>query len=915
MSIAWEAGIPVTVRGGGTGQSGQAVGEGLIIDCAKYLTRLLYYDANAKTCIVEPGITLASLNAALRPHRVWFPIDIGSGNQATIGGMAGTDAIGWRALRYGRVRDNILAMDAVLADGAQASFGEIPADFGEAKRGAAAALILDLLEAVEQQETAIRTLTPILGAQRGYNLAALLRETEPQNVAAFLAGSEGTLAIAKRIELKLARRQGSRSLGICHFPSLAAALAAVSALMALEPTAIELADRAIIDAGLAQLSPSDPVRRIFRQDSKALLFVEFMEGNRVDNARRLKELGDAMFGMRHVRAVSEVTGAVVQRESWAVRSAGLQHLYRQVRGHALPAEEFAVPVGRLTEAAAAFTELFSKRGMPLIWHGHVGAGALHFRPLLAAGELQLADRGAIAEEMRALLTLFAGSMASERGYGIERSDALRRMLGGRLAALHEQIKMRFDPQNRLNPGKIVFPPLAEEPALRRANGEARPALIDAVGCDGNGLCRSLDQGMMCPSFRVTRDERDSPRGRANTVRLALTGALGSDAFTSEAMAETMKLCVSCKACRVECPQAVDIAGAKIAFEAARRETHPLSRFERAAAFLPHYGPRMRPWRHLLALRDIIPWMAPLSEHLTGLAADRPWPRWGRHPFPSSEPIGQAGGREILLFADTFNAYFDVSTLHAAADVLSASGFLVRPLLPPEGERPFCCGRTFLEAGLIDEARREARRLIAAAMPFIDRGVPLVGLEPACLLTMRDEFPRLLKVEGVEQIAAGARLFEEVMAQKKPLETLKVQLHDVEADAVMFSHCHQRVYGTAALAKQVAEVVPGLTLREGEIACCGMGTAFGYRPDLVSVSLQMGEQALFPQIRKTGRDTLLLADGFACRKQIQDGTGRTARHIAVLIKLALLAGERAGPGDSGGAAAKQRVARWRRRYFQ
>jgi FAD/FMN-containing dehydrogenase/Fe-S oxidoreductase len=761
VSIAFEAGMPVMARGGGTGQSGQAVGEGLVIDFSKYMTRLLTYDANAKTCIVEPGITLAALNTALLQHRVWFPIDITSAKQATIGGMAGTDAIGWRALRYGRMRDNIVAMDAVLADGRPASFGEVPEDLGQGGHGATGALILDLLEVIEAQEAAIRTLPPILGAQRGYNLAALLPDVEQQNVAALLTGSEGTLAIARRIELKLVRRQGSRALGICHFPTLAAALSAIPAIIALDPTAIELADRQIIEAGLAGLVATDPVRRILRQDSAALLFVEFSEGNRVSNMRKLKELLDAMFAMRHVRAVSEVIGARMQRATWAVRAAGLSRLaYGQPR-HPLTLEEFAVPVTRLAEAAAAFDELFAKRAMSLIWHGHAGAGTLHLRPA-APGYGDAHTAREVAEEAAALLATLTGSVAGEKGYGTERSDVLRRMMGGRLGALHEQVKLRFDPLNRLNPGKLVFPPRAEESALQRANGRAAalaaiaaaPIAPEIPACVGNGLCRSLGDGTMCPSFRATRNERDSPRGRANSIRLALTGALGEGAFTSDAMAETLKLCVSCKACRVECPQAVDIASAKIAFEAARRVERPLSRFERAAAFLPHYAPSLRRWRHLLNLRDFVPWMGRLSERMTGLADDRPWPRWQRQPFPSPEPIGPEDGREILLFPDTFNAYFDVSALHSAADVLAAGGFRVRPLTPPEGERPFCCGRTFLELGLIEEARAEARRLIEAVTPFIARGMPLVGLEPACLLTMRDEYAGVLKVEGATPRSRG-----------------------------------------------------------------------------------------------------------------------------------------------------------------
>jgi FAD/FMN-containing dehydrogenase/Fe-S oxidoreductase len=922
VAIAFEEGVPVTARGGGTGQSGQAVSEGLILDFSKYLTRLLYYDANARTCIVEPGMTLAALNRALLPNRVWLPVDIASAHQATIGGMTATDAIGWRSLRHGRMRDNIVAMDAVLANGAEASFGEIPEDFGRAKLGNAADLVLDTLEIVDGYEEAIRAAPPILGAQHGYNFAALVHmhdgETRPQNLAAFLAGSEGTLAIAKRIELKLTRRRQNRALGVCHFPTLAAALTAIPAIMKLDPTAIELTDRKILDLGIAGLPSAHPLRRILRQDSEALLFVEFMEGNRVSNAFKLKELADAMFALKHMRAVSEVIGIAMQKAAWAVRTAGLQRLSAQLwteRGAWTSIEELAVPVKSLPKAAEGLGAIFARRGIPLVWHGHAGAGALHLRPWRSDTAADPASRD-VAEEAIAFLRSLGGAIAGEGGYGIARSDALHRAVGGHIGALHEQIKARFDPQHRLNPGKLVLPAQADDAALLRPALPEPPALLppQTLACDNNGLCRSFGEGTMCPSFRVTRNERDSPRGRANSIRLALAGSLGADAFTSDAMAETLKLCVSCKACRVECPNAVDIAGAKIAFEAARLQTRPLSRTDRTTAFLPNYGPRLRRWRHFLNLRDFVPWMAPLSERLTGVSADRPWPRWRRVPFLSAEPIGAEGGREILLFPDTFNSYFDVSALHAAADVLAASGFRVTPLLPPGDERPFCCGRTLLEAGLVEEARAEARRLIAAAAPFLERGVQLVGLEPACILTMRDEFATILYSDGADRLAASAKLFEEVMSDEKAVKTLTPKLHPIEAEALMFSHCHQRAFGMAEQAKKVAGIVPGLTVREGDITCCGMGVGFGYRPETVGVSLQMGEQGLFPQIRRTGRDTLLLADGFACRKQIQDGTGRSARHTAVLLKLALLAGEQAGAGETGKAAAK-RLTRWRRRYFR
>jgi Fe-S oxidoreductase len=387
------------------------------------------------------------------------------------------------------------------------------------------------------------------------------------------------------------------------------------------------------------------------------------------------------------------------------------------------------------------------------------------------------------------------------------------------------------------------------------------------------------------------------------------------------MAETMRLCVSCKACRSECPRGVDIAQAKIAVQSERIRRHGLSKFETSVAYLPHTAPRLRPWRHLLNLRDMLPWTAGLSEKLTGVGADRPWPRWSAAPFSAkrlaSAPQGE--GPEILLFADTFNNHFDPVTLRSAADVLRASGFRLHILTPPDGERPYCCGRTFLEAGMIDEARVEARRLIDATAPLIDQRIPLIGLEPACVLTIRDEFVNTLAEEGARELAAATSLFEEVMSQPIVAGAIGPRLMKIEAEALCAAHCHQQAFGTAALARRVAALVPGINVIEADRACCGMGTSFGYRPDAVSASLRMGELSLFPQIRRASPDTLLIADGFACRKQIGDGTGRTARHTAVLLKLALAAKEKFGHDSDAGPTKDKRLTkrllRLRGHYFK
>jgi FAD/FMN-containing dehydrogenase/Fe-S oxidoreductase len=923
MSLAWEAGIPITARGGGTGRAGQAVSEGLIIDVSKYLTRLLYYDASAQTCIVEPGIRPVELNKALRPERVWFPVEIASAAQATIGGMAATDAIGGRTLRYGRMRDNIAACDGVLAHGEEMSFGEVPENFGEkGAPGQEHSFVLDLLETAESQEALIRSLADFPGGVQGYNVSALLPGKTPQNLAVFLAGSEGTLAVLKRIELKLARWPRGRALGVCHFSSIAAALRAIPGIRALEPSGIELSGRGILELGLAGDGGADLARRVLKKEAEALLFVEFMEGNRVANARKLRDLMDLMAQLGHIRAVTELIGAAVQNATQRAHRNGLARLYgATVRARAFaPVEEVAFPLRRLAAGAEAIAAIFARRGLDVVWHGHAGVGALHLRPWLRAGD-DSSGLKAAAEEVAAVLKDFATDSAPAEGHGIARSYAREAARDPRLTQLFEAIKTHFDPQNRLNPGKIVFTTEPRPEFLRSTPPASESPSLSALNCDGSAFCRRLNAGLMCPSFRLTRDERDSPRGRANTLRLALSGDLGADGLASGAMAETMSLCVSCKACRSECPRAADIAQARIAAQAARVGRTGLTSFERSAAFLPHYAPRLRHWRHILNLRDILPWTATLSEKLTGISADRPWPRWTSAPFTGrgSRADGETLQNEILFFPDTFNSYFDAVTLRSAADVLTASGFHLHLLEPPEEERPYCCGRTFLEMGLIEEARVEARRLIRAVKPFIDRGVPLVGVEPACMLTLRDEFVNILAEEGAQELASKSLLFEEVMSQEAVAEALKPHLLKIEAEALVVAHCHQHAFGTAALSRKVAATVPGMTVIEAEKVCCGMGTTFGYRPEAIEPSLRMGELALFPQIRRAGRDTLVIADGFACRKQILDGTGRTARHSAVLLKLALAAKEKFGREAEqtlakDGKLAK-RLSRLRRDYFR
>lgn len=921
IHLAWDKGVSVIARGGGTGRSGQAVGEGLVLDLSKYLTRMLYYDASAQTCIVEPGLTPGALNALLEPEQVWFPVEIGSAGQATLGGMAATDAIGRRALHYGRMRDNISACDVVLAHGGEISFHDVPPDFsGDGRESEEAALILDLLEAAESREAAISALSSVAGSQHGYNLRALLPGEGPQNAAAFLAGSEGTLAITKRLELKLARRPTNRAIGVCHFPGLAPALKAVPRILALEPISIELSGKRILDAGFSGRALPEAVARFFRKESESLLLVEFMERNRVALARKLKELTELMAELGYQRGVSEVLGVAAQDAVHRAHDNGIGALYvrTDLSAALAPISEVSLPFEQLASAAEDIAALFARHGLDVIWHGHVGAGMLNVRPWLKAGTGG-GDLEAIAREAHAIFAEFAGRLSAVEGHGIARSYEMEMLRPAELTRLLEDIKQRFDPQNRLNPGKIVMPAKPAQELMRKVPDPEMTAALSALSCNGTAVCRRLDNEVMCPSYRLTRNERDSPRGRANTIRLAVGGELGPDALASDHMAQTMSLCVGCKACRTECPRGVDIAQAKIVTQSERIRKNGVPQFERSIAELPKNAMRYRRWRHVLNLRDVIPWAASFSERLTGIAADRPWPHLSSDPFRVYKPSIEGEGREIVLFPDTFNNYFDGVTLKSAETILSASGFRTSILVPPPGERPYCCGRTYLEAGLLDEARSEASRLIEAMRPFTERGIPLVGVEPVCMLTIRDEMKNMLALDGAADLSHNAMLFEEAMSLPGAADAIRPRLREIETETFIAPHCHQQAFRTARKAQAVAAYVPGLEFVDVSPTCCGMGTSFGYHPETVDVSLKMGEMSLFPQIRKTSRDTLLIADGYGCRKQIRDGTGRTARHTAVLLKLALDAKERFGAASEGtrkeNKRLNKRLARLKKSYFK
>jgi FAD/FMN-containing dehydrogenase/Fe-S oxidoreductase len=910
IAIARDEGVSVTARGGGTSQAGQTVNTSLVVDCSKYLNRLLELDVAEHRCVVEPGIVLDDLNRQLKPHGLWFPVDISTASRATIGGMTANNSCGARSLRYGNTRENVLAIDAMLADGTLAHFGRVNPDLSDIPdTSPLKALARDLLALGGREADAVQERFPQVQRRvGGYNLDALTPGRNDLNLAHILVGSEGTLGFSNRIELRLAPVLGTRrTLGACHFGSFRTAMEAAQHIVKLGPIAVELIDRTMLGLARAIEMFQPTIASVVRGDPEAILFVEFGEDEEGENLRRLFQLSELIgtmglaFDKRGAQwgGVVEVLGPKLQAAISEMRAAGL-NVMMSMKEAGKPVsfvEDCAVPLEHLADYTDKLTAIFEKHGTRGTWYAHASVGCLHVRPVLNLRlEKDVIAMRAIAEEAFALVREYKGSHSGEHGDGIVRSEFHEPMFGAQLVRAFEEVKDRFDPKGLFNPGRVVRPPKFDDRSLLRyapgyhademATHFEWRAYTGAGGgfqgaiemCNNNGACRALAGGVMCPSYRVTREERDVTRGRANTLRLAITGQLGPDAFVSDEMAETLKLCVSCKACRRECPTGVDMARMKIEVLAARSARGVLSGRDRLVGYLPRYAPfaARLPW--LLNLRDRIPGMAWLSERLAGFSARRSLPRW-RAPFREPEaPIGLANGREVVLFVDTFSRYFEPENIEAALAVLGAAGCRVHLLRPVD--RPLCCGRTFLSIGEVNEARREAERCIEAFSPFVARGVPVVGLEPSCLIGFRDEIPALIKSHDARMLAARALTFEEFIVRELGGSTLP--LAPVGKQALLHGHCHQKSFALMDSVVAALKLIPDLAVEAVESSCCGMAGAFGYGADTIDVSLKMGELSLLPAVRKAAPDTIIVADGTSCRHQIKDGTGREALHVARLL---------------------------------
>jgi FAD/FMN-containing dehydrogenase/Fe-S oxidoreductase len=934
LELARGARVPVLPRGGGTSQCGQTVGAALVIDTSKYLNKVLDFDKEAMTVRVQPGIVLDHLNAWLKPHGLWFPVDVSTAAQCTLGGMAGNNSCGSRSLHYGNMVHNVLAIDAWLADGTAARFG--PLDSMRAGARSRVTQLVDTVASIAERERAeIEARYPkVLRRVGGYNLDIFHPQSERPytpdgsvNLAHLLVGSEGTLAYSGEITLKLAPLPRAKALGIVNFTNFTKAMDSTRHIVKLKPVAVELVDRTMIE--LARDNPAfrATIEKALIGRPDAILLVEFAGQDKAEQVRKLKDLAAVMGDLGLPGSVVEMSDEQEQKALWEVRKAGL-NIMMSLKGDGKPVsfiEDCAVPLEHLAEYTDRLTEVFARHGTRGTWYAHASVGTLHVRPILDMRRDGSEKMRAIAEEAAALVRQYKGAFSGEHGDGLVRSEWVDWQFGERMMHAFCEIKDAFDPDGLMNPGKIVRATKMDDRSLYRfkpgyAEQPLAPALdwsawnvqadpvteqvsapgtgLDATGgfakavemCNNNGHCRKFDSGTMCPSYRVTRDEQHLTRGRANTLRLAVSGQLGPDAMTSDALYETMDLCVGCKGCKRDCPTGIDMARMKTEFLYHYRKRHGMRLKDKLVSSLPRYAPWASKLAPLLNLRDRLPGAARLTEKWLGLGARRTLPRWRSDTFLSSVPIAEPaanGAPEVVLFADTFNNYFEPENARAALRVLQAAGYHVHVARAPGEARPLCCGRTYLAAGQVDEAKQEARRTIDALLPFVRRGVAVVGLEPSCLLTMRDEFLAYGFGDEARALAGAAMLFEEFIARESTEGRLNLSLKALpQSTALLHGHCHQKAFDAVKPVQRVLGLIPGLEVKLIESSCCGMAGSFGYEAQHYEVSMKMGELSLLPAVRQASADTLIVADGTSCRHQIADGAQREAVHVARVLEAAL-----------------------------
>ena len=909
MEVARKNRVPVLPRGGGTSLAGQAVNHAIVMDFSKYMDGVLEVNPDQRWARVQPGIVLDQLNAHLAPVGLQYAPDPTTSNRACVGGGVGNNTCGSHSVIYGKTIDHVLELRTVLSDGAEAHFRPLQGPeletmlAGESYESELHRKVKRIAQ--ENRDEILGRYPKIMRRVSGYNLDDFL-EDSPFNMSRMIVGSEGTLAVITEAKLNLVPVPAWKGLALLHFDDMVRACESTRDILEHKPAAVELIGRMILDRcrtslGLARLMEA------VDGEPDALLVVELNADSEAELKSRLDSFTEDMARKRLGYSCVNLTDRGAQANVWALRSAGLG-LLMSTRGDSKPlpyVEDTAVDPENLGEYVRRFQDVVSAHGTTAGYYGHASVGCLHIRPLvnLKSGE-GMEKMVSIARDISDLVQEFGGSLSGEHGDGIVRGVWNEKMFGTQIYQAFREVKRAFDPDGIMNPGKIVDTPAMTEnlridPGYRAATISTKLDFTADQGyagavemCNGMGACRKVG-GTMCPSYMATREEEHSTRGRANLLRAALSGVLPEGSITSRRLYDALDLCLECKGCKAECQTGVDMAKLKYEFLDQYHKAHRLplrSRLFASISSLSRMGSRFAPLSNWAAAS---PPSKFLLHHLLGIHSKRPVPPFAHPTFPewfrSRDSSARANAGTVVLFNDTFMNYNHPEVGVAAVELLERAGFQVvlsAPSASPE-DGAVCCGRPMVSKGMLDRAKAHARRNVEVLYPYASQGIAIVGCEPSCLLTLRDEYPDLLSDESAKAVAAGSYMIDEFLVMLRDEGRLSLEFSDAHKKVLFHGHCHQKALVGTRHSMAALRMPPGYQVEEVDSGCCGMAGSFGFEKEHYDISMAIGRQRLFPAVEAKAEDWEVAVMGISCRQQIEHGTGRRVRHLVEVLRDAVV----------------------------
>jgi FAD/FMN-containing dehydrogenase/Fe-S oxidoreductase len=907
LRVAAQARVPVMPRGGGTGLSGQTVNHAIVMDFTRRMNKVLEVNVEEQWVRTQPGVVLAELNRDIAKHGLLYGIDPSTQNRATIGGGVGNNSCGAHSIVYGKTIDNVLSLESVLADASLTTFEAVDGPALEEKlalSGLEGTLYRELRRiGVEQHAEVERRFPRIMRRVSGYNLDDFVQESGPMDVGRMVVGSEGTLAVVTEAKMRLHTLPKVKGIAAAHFRTLIEAAEGTVAALEHPVASIELIDSVVVERCRASIGFKH-LADFVEGTPGGILLIEMAGDSEAEVVSKIDDLKADLDRKGLGYFTFTTTDAAVQRNIWRMREAG-QGLITSVRGTLKPAtfvEDAAVAPEKLPEYIKRFQEIVESNHTEAAYYGHASVGCLHIRPMVNPKTSDgLAQMEKIATEVADLVLEFGGSLSGEHGDGIVRGVFTERMFGPSLTNAFREVKQTFDPDGLLNPGKIIDTPGFKE-NLRLAPDEKmwEPAtFLDfsfeggfaaaADQCNGQGACRKHEGGM-CPSYMVTDEEVHSTRGRANLLRLVFSGALPHEELTGDRLFDALDLCVECKACAAECPTGVDMAKLKYEVLAQRNKTHGVPLRARVFAQINLLSKLTSPVGRIAnAVGAFKPARAVMAK-VIGFAPDRPLPAFAGQSFPAwlkkrpNTTSVPAKRGDVVFFHDTFTDYYHPEVGRAAVRILEALGYNV-----VIARQTGCCGRPAISKGLLPTAKRWAAQNVEALRPYAERGVPIVGTEPSCLLTFRHEYPDLLQGEAVKRVAEQAFMLDEFLsklAQEEPEAFNAAFRDDLQQDILLHAHCHQKASIGADPTLAMLRLVPGYNPTLVDTSCCGMAGSFGFEAEHYEISKAMGSMRLFPAVEAVGADTEIAITGVSCRQQIGHFTSRKPRHAIEIMADAL-----------------------------